>query len=168
MGKWKGTVGTVLGGLTLGMVSSWTPAAIASTLDLDVLPRDGLGENCPTTVVAHETGQPYFEGGYAVDGMVKLLDIASDIEFLGTDDFSATWVGTLNPEYADCYGTAGITRWDGEYYDRHSYLRLQFKDGQVFAILDMTGMSDANGLTTIILESGLRDGNPRWTWGGTD
>jgi hypothetical protein len=100
--------------------------------------------------------------------MVKLRDIATDIRLVGSDDFSATWVATLKPDYAECHGSAGISVLDGEPYGGHSYLRLQFAAGQVTAILDMTGWSDANGFTAVILYQGLREGNPRWTWGGTD
>ena len=57
---------------------------------------------------------------------------------------------------------------DEEVYRGHSYLQVQLVDGQVKVILDMTGMRDANGFTTVITYKGLRDGNPRWTWGGTD
>jgi hypothetical protein len=142
--------------------------AAASTLELNVLPRDSLPAACPPVVIAHETARPYFEGGYTIDGMVKLRDIATDIRLVGSDDFSATWVATLKPDYAECHGSAGISVLDGEPYGGHSYLRLQFAAGQVTAILDMTGWSDANGFTAVILYQGLREGNPRWTWGGTD
>lgn len=142
--------------------------AAASTLELNVLPRNSAPEACPTVVIAHETARPYFEGGYTIDGMVKLGDIATDIRLVGSDDFSATWVGTLKPDYAECHGTAGISVLDGEPYGGHAYLRLQFVEGQVTAILDMTGWSDANGFTAAILYQGIREGNPRWTWGGTD
>jgi hypothetical protein len=32
----------------------------------------------------------------------------------------------------------------------------------------MTGVRDANGFTSTVIEHTLRDGNPRWRWGGTD
>jgi hypothetical protein len=38
----------------------------------------------------------------------------------------------------------------------------------VYLILDMTGMSDANRLTAVILKKDVKNGNPIWTWGGTD
>ena len=36
------------------------------------------------------------------------------------------------------------------------------------AILGMTGMSDANGFISVIIDQGRREENPRWTWGGID
>jgi hypothetical protein len=45
---------------------------------------------------------------------------------------------------------------------------MRFVDDKVYLILDMTGMSDANGLTPVILNKGVKNGNPFWTWGGTD
>jgi hypothetical protein len=38
----------------------------------------------------------------------------------------------------------------------------------VYAVLDMTGLQDANQFTPVILFKGMKQGNPRWTWGGTD
>jgi len=32
----------------------------------------------------------------------------------------------------------------------------------------MTGMYDANSLTPAILKKEVKDGNPLWTWAGTD
>ena len=154
--------------LPLAAIGSLGATATASTLELNVLPRNSTAEACPAVVIAHETARPYFEGGYTLDGMVKLRDIATDIRLVAADDFSATWAGTLKPEYAACHGTAGISVLDGEPYPGHSYLRLQFAAGEVRAILDMTGWSDVNGLTAVILFQGMRDGNPRWAWGGTD
>jgi hypothetical protein len=62
---------------------------------------------------------------------------------------------------------------DGETYEGQSYIRIQLVNGQVVngqvkAMLDMTGMRDANGFTTAITFRGVRDGNPRWPWAGTD
>ena len=57
---------------------------------------------------------------------------------------------------------------DGKSYAGRSYLRVQIIDGKAKVILDMTGIGDANRLTSVILAHTLRDGNPRWTWGGTD
>lgn len=159
----------LLGGLPLSLLSSLGSAAWANTIDLSVLPLlDAPAANCPDNLIAHETRQPYSEGGFATNGMIKLRDIATNIQVSQSDRFSATWVGTLKPEYQNCQASGGMLSIDNEAYLGHSYIRVQLADGQVKAILDMTGMRDPNGFTTVITFNGLRDGNPRWTWGGTD
>ncbi|MFQ4138829.1 hypothetical protein PGN35_021195 [Nodosilinea sp. PGN35] len=155
--------------LSLPLSLAGGATALASTIELSVLPLlDGPEARCPEGLIAHETPRPYAEGGYSTDGMVKLRDIATNIRLSASDRFSATWVGTLKPEYRNCQASGGMVRLDGEDYEGNSYLRIQLVNGQVRAILDMTGMGDANGYTTVILFKGLRDGNPRWTWGGSD
>ncbi|NER81309.1 MAG: hypothetical protein F6K42_17430 [Leptolyngbya sp. SIO1D8] len=158
----------VLWALPLSLLSNLGTVALARKADLQVFPSNGPVANCPQALVAYETPQPYSPGGYATDGMIQLSEIATDISISQVDDFSVTWIGTLKPEYFDCQATAGIISFDGEAYQGHSYIRAQFADGQVKVILDMTGVRDANDFTTEIIYQGMRDGNPRWTWGGTD
>ena len=79
-----------------------------------------------------------------------------------------TWVANLQVKYRRCKGTAGITKYNDEQFEGHSYLRMRFENGKVYLILDMTGMRDANGLTPVILNRSVKNGNPVWTWGGTD
>ncbi|WP_052050086.1 hypothetical protein [Leptolyngbya sp. KIOST-1] len=159
----------LLGSLPLGLWGSLGSAALANTIQLSVLPLlDAPTANCPTRLIAHETALPYTEGGYATNGMIKLRDIATNIQLSQTDRFSATWVGTLRPEYRNCQASGAMLTIDGEDFEGHSYIRVQLANGQVRAILDMTGMGDPNGFTTVITFRGLREGNPRWTWGGTD
>ncbi|MBD2231334.1 hypothetical protein [Phormidium tenue] len=159
----------LLGGLPLSILSSLGTAALASTIDLSVLPLlSGSQTRCPAGLMAHETPQPYVEGGFSIDGMVKLRDIATNIRLSQSDQFSATWVGTLKSEYRNCQASGGMIRIDGAAHEANSYIRIQMINGQVKATLDMTGMRDANGFTAVILFKGLRDGNPRWTWGGSD
>lgn len=143
-------------------------AAVASTIELNVLPFNGPELSCPEKLVAYETARPRSPGGYATDGMIQLSAIATDIAATQKDDFSATWTGTLKPEYANCKASAGMSVVDGEDNQGHSYLRVQLADGKATVILDMTGMRDANNFTATLLEQSLRDGNPRWAWGGTD
>ncbi|MBE9009971.1 hypothetical protein IQ250_07095 [Pseudanabaenaceae cyanobacterium LEGE 13415] len=143
----------------------------AATIEMRVLPtNDGQnpGNLCPEKVTLTETSRPYREGGYTIDGSANLSAIAEKMTIANTDDFSAIWVGTLKPKYSKCKATAGIARIEGEAYQGHSYLRLRFVKGKVYLILDMTGKNDANDLTTVILERSVRNGNPTWTWGGTD
>jgi len=129
---------------------------------------NGPEQNCPQKVIAYQTPQPYREGGYAVDGMVNLSAIATNITLSPKASFSATWVGTLKPQYRNCKGTAGMVRLEGEDSTGPSYLRLQMEQGKAKVILDMTGLQDANGYTAQILKTSIQQGNPRWTWGGTD
>ena len=155
--------------LPLSLLSNFGSVAWARKADLTVLPSLASAEaNCPEQLVAYETPRPYSPGGFATDGMIHLNQIATEISIAQVDDFTVIWAGTLKPEYADCEGTAGIAILDGEAFQGHSYIRGQLSDGQARAILDMPGMADANGFTLIILEQTMREGNPRWTWGGTD
>ncbi|MDA0268430.1 MAG: hypothetical protein O3A14_16095 [Cyanobacteria bacterium] len=149
-------------------MSNLGAAALATTIELNLLPVNGPSQTCPATLVAHETLRPYFEGGFATDGMIKLRDIATDITLSQSDLFSASWVGTLKPQYRDCEASAIINSIDGEVFQGHSFLRVQLVDGQARVSLDMTGIEDANGYTSVILFKGIREGNPRWAWGGTD
>jgi hypothetical protein len=155
-------------GIPLSILGNLGAAAFGITLELNVLPAlDSTGQ-CPLQLVAYETLRPYSEGGYARDGMIQLSEIATDIELTDSAPFSATWVGTLKPQYSECQGTAIINNIDGEVFSGQSYLRVQLVDGQASVRLDMTGIPDANGFTSTLLSSEVSDGNPRWAWGGTD
>lgn len=155
--------------LPLSLLMNLGANAFAETINLSVL---GIGsrptQGCPEKLIAYQTSQPYREGGYATDGMIRLSDIATDITVSEADIFSTTWIGKLKPEYRNCQASGGMMTVNGVAYQGHSYLRVQLIDGQVKVILDMTGMRDANGFTTVITYKGMRDGHPRWTWGGTD
>ncbi|MGD1897661.1 MAG: hypothetical protein ACFB16_12000 [Phormidesmis sp.] len=154
--------------LPLSFLGSLGATALAKSIEMQVLPVGGPGAGCPATLTAFETERPPTPGGFSTDGMIMLSAIASNISATQLNEFSATWTGALNPEHRNCKATAGIYSVDGERYWGHSYLRAQMIDGQVKVILDMTGMRDANGFTSSIVEQTMRDGNPRWTWGGTD
>ncbi len=152
----------------LSLLSHLGAAAYARTIELKVSPL--LREpttGCPQKVIAYETPQPS-QGGFTTQGMIQLSAIATNIRTSTLDDFTATWVGTLKPQYRNCQASAGMFITDGQAYTGHSYIRLQMVEGQVRAILDMTGMRDPNNYTDVIINHTLRDGNPRWTWGGTD
>ncbi|MEO1068426.1 MAG: hypothetical protein AAFW95_04815 [Cyanobacteria bacterium J06638_6] len=158
----------LLGSLPLSLLSNLGATALANTIEISVLPTNGPVAACPPGLIAHETPLPYFEGGFATNGMIKLRDVATNIQVLESDDFSTTWVGRLKPEYRNCEASGGMVSIDGETFQEHSYIRIQLVDGQIRAILDMTAMADANGFTRVITYDGLREGNPRWTWAGTD
>ncbi|MEO0758851.1 MAG: hypothetical protein AAFY78_18480 [Cyanobacteria bacterium J06648_16] len=153
--------------LPLSFLSSLGAAALARTTLLQVFAFNDATGNCPQTLTAYETFN-YYEGGGSTDGMVQLRTVATDIRLDRVDDYSATWVGTLKPEFSSCRGSAGMASMDGEPYQGHSYIRTQFADGQATVILDMTGMGGPNGTMPEIVEQTLREGNPRWTWAVAD
>ncbi|RZM82445.1 hypothetical protein [Leptolyngbya iicbica] len=159
---------SLLWAIPFSVLTSLGSAALATTIELEVLPTLTSGGTCPEQLIAHETLRPYVEGSYSRDGMIKLRDIATNVRVVTTDAFSTTWTATLKPEFRDCEGSAIITRIDDEAFTTHSYLQVQLADGEVTAVLDMTGIPDANGYTSTLLFGGLREGNPRWTWGGSD
>jgi hypothetical protein len=159
----------VIGLFSVSLSSAISFSAVASTLEM--LPRlagDPAKIRCPNKIVAIQTPQPYREGGYEIDGSVKLQAIATQIAIAQVDPFSVTWVGTLKPPFQGCKATAGITVIDGQPFTEHSYLRLRFLNGKMYFILDMTGLRDANDFTPVILKKDIFQGNPRWRWGGTD
>ncbi|MEM6835671.1 MAG: hypothetical protein AAF609_02360 [Cyanobacteria bacterium P01_C01_bin.120] len=154
--------------LPISLLSSLTAPAFATTIELEVLPTLRNEGTCPTQLIAHETARPYVEGGFSRDGMIKLRDIATNVRVASSNTFSTTWIATLKPQFQNCQGSAIIDRIDDEAYEWHSYLQVQLDNGQVTATLDMSGIPDANGFTSTLIFGGLRDGNPRWTWGGSD
>lgn len=155
--------------LPLSLLSSLGATAFARTIQMTVLPLlDGPTAGCPESLTAYETPRPQTPGGFATDGMIQLRAVASNIAVAQKTPFTVTWTGKLKPEYRNCQASAGMSVVDGQNYSGHSYIRTQFINGDVTVILDMTGMRDANGNTDAILSQTLRDGNPRWAWGGTD
>lgn len=155
-------------GLTALALLTTLPAQ-ARSIEMQVYPAiDTQTVRCPERLTVTEQPQPYREGGYTIDGSANLSQLTDRVAIATSDEFSVTWVGTLKPAYRQCKATARIVKNDNEAYLSHSYLRLRLTGGKVYLILDMTGMSDANGLTTAILRKGVRNGNPVWSWGGTD
>jgi hypothetical protein len=153
--------------ITVGQLAS---QAMAEPLILKVYPTNDrpLAAVCPETVTINSQSRPYREGGYTIDGNAKLSWLAGKFQIAATDEFSVTWSAKLNRKYASCKATAGISKAYGEDFTGHSYLRMRFVGGQVFLILDTTAMYDANDQTTVILNQEVRNGNPYWSWGGTD
>jgi hypothetical protein len=160
--------------LGVGMsVLSVLPAVSAGAANIEMqvltaIEAQNSGGRCPDKVIVTETPRPYREGGYTIDGSANLGAIVENFTIANTDDFSVTWVAKLKPQYSKCKATAGMAKVGGETYQGHSYLRLRFVGGKAYLILDMTGMTDANQLTTAILKKSVRNGNPIWSWGGTD
>ncbi len=148
-----------------------TPApARAGSRTLQVAPLISRtpGGPCPNTLTLIETLQPYREGSYGVEGRAPLLAIATGWRLDSRDAVSASWIARLRAPYQHCTATAGVVRLDGESTREHSYLRLRFDGGQLRLILDMTGLRDPNGYTPAILSADLREGEPVWSWGGSD
>jgi hypothetical protein len=168
---------STLFGYSLSLEASRGSGLVASAyprqMELQIFPapnRKATNPNpiCPEKVTITETSRPYIEAAYVIDGIAKLDAIAEKFSVFVVDDFSVTWAAKLKPKYLDCHATGRVLRVDGEKSDYHSYLRLRFVQGKVFLILDMTGMFDPNEQTTSILDHGVKNGNPTWTWGGTD
>ncbi len=138
-----------VGALAIAQLSLFANPSFAApnNLTLSVYPVDS-GANfpiCPTEVTLTQTPRPYYEGGYTIDGTASLGWFARPFKIEKSDKFSVTWVAKLQIKYHNCQATARITK-----------------------ILDMTGLNDANSLTPVILKKDVKDGNPVWTWGGTD
>jgi hypothetical protein len=144
--------------------------ASARPLTLNVYPANsGITQPvCPSEINLTETGRPYYEGGYTTDGTAKLDWLAGKFKIVASDEFSVTWGAKLQRKYQNCQATAGIAMTDKEPFQGHSYLRMRFAKGNAYLILDMTGMYDANRFTPVIVKKEVKDGNPVWTWAGTD
>jgi hypothetical protein len=154
----------------LAVLLGWHQSARAGALVLQVAPlhsRTPAGP-CPTTISLVETHQPYREGSYGVDGRAALTPIATGWRLSGRDRFSATWQARLLPAWRGCVASAGIVRFADQPFRDHSYLRLRFSDGMVQLILDMTGRRDPNGYTPAIFTAAVSQGQPVWSWGGSD
>lgn len=127
------------------------------TTDLKVYREDQQQQSCPNKVRIIETPQPYREGGFATDGFANLNAIASNLAISASDNFSTTWVGTLKPNYIKCLGSAGSDEF-----------KIHFVKGKIYFTLDLAGKYDPNEYPLVVLKKGIKNGNPTWTWGGTD
>ncbi|MBD2525858.1 hypothetical protein [Nostoc sp. FACHB-133] len=45
---------------------------------------------------------------------------------------------------------------------------MHFVKGKVYFMLDLAGGSDPNNYPLIVLNNSFKNGNPAWTWGGSD
>lgn len=153
-----------------GLLAIGPPAGRAGSLELRVAPLLSRtpGGPCPQILTLIETPQPYREGSYGLSGRAPLAAIATGWRLTSRDGVSATWLGQLRGPYQRCTATAGIARSDDAPFRDHSYLRLRLRGAQAQLILDMTGLRDPNGFTPVILEAGIRQGVPAWSWGGSD
>ena len=157
-------------GLAIAQASTLCLPSYANPLTLKVYPvsSTAVPPACPTEIILNEQTRPYYEGGYTIDGNAKLDWLAGKFKVMASDEFSVTWSAKLQRKYQNCRATAGIAIADDQAFKRHSYLRMRFIKGNVYLILDMTGMYDANRFTPVILKKEVKDGNPIWTWAGTD
>ncbi|MEI6329620.1 MAG: hypothetical protein ACOYN8_10925 [Pseudanabaena sp.] len=166
------TIKTLFIGLAIAQITSLHISSDASArpMKLAVHPTNS-GTNfpiCPTEISITEQGRPYYEGGYTIDGSAKLDWLAGKFKIVASDEFSVTWGAKLQRKYQNCQATAGIAKSEDEPFQGHSYLRMRFTKGNAYLILDMTAMYDANRLTPVIIKKEVKDGNPIWTWAGTD
>jgi hypothetical protein len=123
---------------------------------------------CPTELSLTQVSRPYYEGGYTIDGSASLGWFARSFKIEAGDQFSVTWVAKLQNKYQNCQASASISKVNDENFQGHSYLRMRFINGNAYLILDMTGIRDANGLTPVIIKKDVKNGNPIWSWAGTD
>ncbi|MGJ5673578.1 MAG: hypothetical protein ACR9NN_08215 [Nostochopsis sp.] len=146
-----------------------TTSAQAAQIELGVFKSAHAHEkNCPQKVVVTEQNAPYYEGGYTINGQAKLDAFAGPFAIASSDLFSVTWVANLKAAYQKCVAGGGMIKYDNEDYNSSSHLRIRFNGGKVFLILDMTGKRDTNGFTPSITKKGVNNGNPTWSWSGTD
>jgi len=150
------------------IAESTRPTSRKLTLSVYPLNSNATKAICPNEILLTETPRPYQEGSYTTDGVATLGWLTRAFQIERHDDFSVTWVAKLQPKYANCRASAKISKIDDEDFARHSYLRMRLINQKAYLILDMTGMQDANDFTTVILQKGVKSGNPTWTWGGTD
>jgi hypothetical protein len=161
-------LGTVMSLMTLVPSLSAQAQTKAQNIELKVYTENQDKKSCPNKFTAKEQAQPYREGGFATDGSANLSAIATNISITASNNYSVTWVGTLKPNYAKCLASAGISAVDGTKYEGNSRLRMHFVKGKVYFMLDLAGESDPNNYPLIVLKKGLKNGNPIWTWGGSD
>ncbi|BBD63653.1 hypothetical protein NIES2109_65280 (plasmid) [Nostoc sp. HK-01] len=138
-------------------------------IELKVYSQNEQKQSCPEKVIVTEQTRPYQEGSFTTDGSVNLSAYASNISILTSNQFSVTWVGKLKPRYAKCLASAGMAKVDGEDYSGNlNYLRMHFVKGKVYFILDMAGGFDPNDYPLVVVNKSLKNGNPTWSWGGSD
>ncbi len=146
--------------ILLSLLSNLSAQAqtVTKTTDLKVYRLDQQQQNCPDKVRVMETPRPYREGSFATDGLTANFNaITSNLTVSASDDFSVTWVGTLKPKYAKCLASAGSDRF-----------KAHFVKGKIYFTLDLAGEYDPNNYPLVVLKKGVNNGNPKWTWGGSD
>jgi hypothetical protein len=142
---------------------------VTNEIELKVYSQNDQKQSCPATIIVTEIPRPYQEGSFATDGSVNLSKYATNIAISANNSFSTTWVGTLKPKYAKCFASAGITKIGGEKYTGNiNHLRLHFVKGKIYFMLDLAGGYDANDYPLVVVKQGIKQGNPFWTWAGTD
>jgi hypothetical protein len=164
------------GGLGLLATSLFSSSVLANTPEkptprtetLRVYPFPDIAQSkCPKEVKVTIQPSPYRPGSFDSTGKVQLSAIADTVEFESSDRFSVTWRARIKLQYRSCIGSAGLV----ETPDRRvsqSLLRMRFVNGNVYFMVDTTGLSDANGYTLSIIRQNIEAGNPTWRYGGTD
>jgi hypothetical protein len=155
----------------LPLLSNWNVLAQnqSQKIELKVYSQNDQKQSCPEKVIVTEQSRPYQEGSFTKDGSVNLSAYASNISVLSSNEFSVTWMGKLKPRYAKCLASAGMAKVDGEDYSGNvNYLRMHFVKGKVYFILDLAGGFDPNSYPLVVVNKSLKNGNPTWSWGGSD
>jgi hypothetical protein len=128
------------------------------TIDLKINPEYQQKQSCPNTVRIIETPQPWQDGGFATDGYATNLNsIVSNLTVGASNESKVTWVGKLKPKYVKCSGSASSEKF-----------KIRFVKGNAYFTLNLAGKRDPNNLSLVVGEKGVKNGNPTWTWGGSD
>lgn len=114
-------------------------------------------QSCPDKIRIVETPQPYREGSFATDGYANLNSIASNVTVAKSYKSSVTWVGTLKPKYAKCSGSTNSNKF-----------KTRFAKGKIYLTLNVGDQLDPNKQALQVVKKGVNNGNPKWTWAGSD
>lgn len=114
-------------------------------------------QSCPDKIRIVDTPQPYREGSFATDGYANLNSIASNVTVAKSYKSSVTWVGKLKPKYAKCSGSTD----KGEF-------KTSFSKGKIYFTLNVGNQLDPNKQALQVIKKGVNNGNPTWTWAGSD
>lgn len=86
--------------VSLGFAASALASQVAYNTG-STLALGSEGKGCPNVVTVDQTTVTY-EGGATTTGSVDFSDMATDIDFLSSDESSVSWIVTLKPEFAKC------------------------------------------------------------------
>jgi hypothetical protein len=114
-------------------------------------------QSCPNKIRIVETPQPYREGSFATDGYANLNSIASNVTVAKSYKSSVTWVGKLKPKYAKCSGST----------DKGQF-KTTFAKGKIYFTLNVGNQLDPNKQALQVVKKSVNNGNPKWTWAGSD
>jgi hypothetical protein len=156
-----GCIRLVLGASTILLPLLSNFSAIAQTksvtTDLKINSEYQKKQSCPDKIRIFETPRPNQVASFATDGYANLNTIASNLTVAASYKSSVTWVGTLKPKYAKCSTSAS-----------EKEFKARFVKGKVYFTLNVGKQLDPNKQPLEVFEKGAKNGNPTWTWGGSD